>query len=165
MRQLLLLCFILLFASVVQVQAQANPEAKPDAKSDAELIKQAALDYIEGWYAADGARMERALHPDLAKRIVVVDERGRYSLRQMSAMGLVQLTRAEGGKDIPKKQQQKDVTVLDIFNNVASAKIIAASWIDYLQLAKWRGRWVIVNVLWENKPKAAPAATSTNTKN
>jgi hypothetical protein len=144
MQRLLMLLFIVLFASVIHVHAQS--------KSDADLIKQAALDYIEGWYEADGARMERALHPDLAKRIVQVDQRGRYSLRQMSAMGLVQATRQEGGKDIPKEKQQKDVTVLDIFGNAASAKIIASGWIDYLHLAKWNGRWVIVNVLWETKP-------------
>lgn len=160
MRQLLLLFFIVLCAGVVHVQAQTKPEAKPDAKPDADLIKEAALDYIEGWYNADGARMERALHPDLAKRIVMVDQRGRYSLRQMSAMGLVQATRDEGGKNIPKERQQKDVTVLDIFGNAASAKIIASDWVDYLQLAKWRGRWVIVNVLWENKPAPAPASTT-----
>ena len=155
MRKLLTLFSIVLFAAVVHVQAQTKPDAKPDAKSDAELIKLTALDYIEGWYEADGARMERALHPDLAKRIVRVDPKGRYALGQMSAMGLVQLTRAEGGKDVPKEKQQKDVTVLDVFGNAASAKIVASDWIDYLQLAKWRGRWVIVNVLWEMKPTPA----------
>lgn len=155
MRQVSLLFFIVLFASVVHVQAQTKPDAKPETKSDAELIKETALDYIEGWYAADGARMERALHPDLAKRIIQVDQRGRYSIRQQSAMGLVQLTRAEGGKDIPKEKQQKDVTILDIFGNTASVKIIASDWVDYLHVAKWRGRWVIVNVLWELKPQPA----------
>lgn len=144
MRKLSMLFFVVLFASVVHVQAQS--------KSDADLIKQAALDYIEGWYEGDAARMERALHPDVAKRIVRVDQRGRYSLGQLSAMGLVQATREKGGKDIPKEKQQKDVTVLDIFGNTASAKIVASSWIDYLHLAKWHGRWVIVNVLWELKP-------------
>ena len=155
MRQVLLLFFIVLFASVTHVQAQAKPDAKPDGKSDADLIKETALDYLEGWYAGDAARMEKALHPDLAKRIVQVDQRGRYSLRQMSAMGLVQATRESDGKLIPKEKQQKDVTVLDIFGNTASVKIIAADWIDYLHVAKWKGRWVIVNVLWELKPQPA----------
>lgn len=151
MRKLLMLFFIVLFASVVHVQAQ-------QAKSDTELIKQAALDYIEGWYEGDAVRMERALHPDLAKRIVRVDQRGRYALGQMSAMTLVQLTREGDGKSTPKEKQQKDVTVLDVFGNAASAKIIASDWVDYLQLAKWRGRWVIVNVLWEMKPAPQPSS-------
>lgn len=147
MRQLLLLFFIVMFASVAHGQAQT--------KSDAELIKQTALDYIEGWYEGDPVRMERALHPDLAKRIVNVDQRGRYMLGQMSAMTLVQLARVGDGKSTPKEKQQKDVTVLDIFGNTASVKIIASDWVDYLHVAKWRGRWVIVNVLWEMKPTPA----------
>ena len=154
MRKVVMLFLMILFVSMAQVNAQST---KPNAesKSEAELIKQAALDYIEGWYEGNAERMERAVHPDLAKRIVRTDDRGRSSLGQMSAMTLVQATRAEGGKDTPKERQQKDVTVLDIFGNAASAKIVASDWIDYLHLAKWRGRWVIVNVLWELKPKEA----------
>jgi hypothetical protein len=51
----------------------------------------------------------------------------------------------------PPANQQKDVTVLDVFGNAATAKVIANDWIDYLHLVKWNDRWVIVNVLWEMK--------------
>jgi len=160
MQKLATLLFILLFVSVIHVQAQDKaPDKAAPAASDAEQIKQTALDYIEGWYEGDATRMERALHPELAKRIVRTDQRGRNNLGQMGAMALVQLTRIHDGK-IPKEKQQKDVTVLDIFGNAASAKVIASDWIDYLHLAKWNGRWVIVNVLWEMKPQ--PPAPATN---
>lgn len=166
MQRLVTLFLLILFVSVVQVQVQAQEQtpaqtASQPKPSDAELIKQTALDYIEGWYEGNAERMERALHPELAKRIVRTDARGRSSLGSMGAMQLVQYTRASDGKDIPKDKQQKDVTVLDIFGNAASAKVVAADWIDYLHLAKWNGRWVIVNVLWEMKPKPA-STTSTN---
>ena len=49
--------------------------AGPD---DEAAIKATALDYLEGWYSRDAERMERALHPDLAKRIVRVDPEGRW---------------------------------------------------------------------------------------
>ncbi len=130
----------------------AIPAAAP-AETDADAIRAACLDYIEGWYASDAARMERSLHPDLAKRMVFRDEKGRSRLHQLSAMGLVQGTRDGGGKETPKAEQQKDVTVLDIYENAASAKIVAAAWIDYVHLARWNGQWKIVNVLWELKPK------------
>jgi hypothetical protein len=45
----------------------------------------------------------------------------------------------------------KDVRILDIYRGAASARVDASTWVDYLQLAKWNGRWVIVNVLWELK--------------
>ena len=121
--------------------------------ADSSGIRQAALDYIEGYYEGNADRMARAVHPELAKRIVNVDERGRYRLGQMSAMTLVEGTRAGGGKDTPVAERRKDVTIFDIYQNAASAKIYASGWVDYLHLAKWNGRWVIVNVLWELHPR------------
>lgn len=139
--------------AVVLMAATVTSHVYAQSPSDADLIKQTALDYIEGWYEGNAERMQRALHPELAKRIVRTDDRGRYNLGQMGAMTLVEYTRMGGGKDTPKDKQQKDVTVLDIFGNAASAKVVASDWVDYLHLAKWNGRWVIVNVLWELKPK------------
>jgi len=121
--------------------------------ADSAAIKQTALDYIQGWYGGDAARMERALHPELAKRIVRTDTSGNYRLDQQSAMTLVQRTRFGGGKQTPAADQHDDVRILDIYRNAASVRIDASYWVDYLQVAKWRGRWVIVNVLWELKPK------------
>ena len=71
----------------------------------------------------------------------------------MSALTLVQGTRRGGGKNTPREKQQKDVTILDVFENAASVKVAASDWIDYLHMAKSNGKWVIVNVLWELKPK------------
>ena len=116
-------------------------------------IKAAALNYIEGWYEGNAERMERALHPDLSKRIIRTDANGRSSLEHMSAMTLVQVTRIGYGKNTPIEEQQKDVTILDAFGNTACVKIVARDWIDYLQVAKWNGEWKIINVLWELKPQ------------
>lgn len=130
------------------VSAQETPPA-----ADSAGIRAAALDYLEGWYAGDAARMERALHPELAKRIVNTNSAGRNSLGQQSALTLINNTRNGGGKSTPVAQQVKEVRILDIYRNAATARVDASTWIDYLQLARWNGRWVIVNVLWELKPQ------------
>ena len=131
-----------------------SPHAQGSASAaDAAAIKQTALDYIEGWYEGNAERMERSLHPELAKRIVRTDAQSGVSrLDHMGAMTLVQRTRAGGGTKTPKERQQRDVTILDVFENAACVKVVAADWVDYLQVAKFNGRWVIVNVLWELKP-------------
>ena len=123
------------------------------AATDSAAIRATALDYIEGWYAGNAERMERALHPELAKRIVNTNPNGRNSLGQQGAMTLVTNTRSGGGKNTPVDQQRKDVRILDIFGNTASVRVDAATWVDYLHVAKWNGRWVIVNVLWEMRPQ------------
>ena len=125
----------------------------PTPRTDLAAIEQTARDYIEGLYTGDAARMERALHPELAKRIVRRDPDSRRSqLVEMSALTLVQITGARAERPTPVAERQQDVTVLDVFENAASAKVVAGAWIDYLHLARWNGRWVIVNVLWEMKP-------------
>src|SRR5687767_8752934 len=121
--------------------------------ADSAAIRGAALDYIEGWYAGNAERMERAVHPDLAKRIMNTDQRGRRVLGHQSAMTLVLNTRRGGGKETPVAQQRTDVRILDIFGHVASVRVDADSWVDYLHIARWNDRWVIVNVLWELRPQ------------
>jgi hypothetical protein len=144
MRKLCLVLIISLLGLTSLAHAQST--------ADAALIKQAALDYIEGWYEGNSERMERALHPELAKRIVRTNKEGASNLGQMGALALILGTRNGGGKSTPKEKQLKDVTILDVFENAASVKVVASDWIDYLHMAKWNGRWVIVNVLWELKP-------------
>jgi hypothetical protein len=137
------LALLLLVAGTTRAQTAADREA----------IKQTALDYIEGYYEGNAERMERALHPDLAKRIVRTDPAtGKSKLDHMTAPRLVQITQSRQGKPTPPEKQQKEVTILDVFENAASVKIVAGDWIDYLHVSKFDGRWVIVNVLWEMKP-------------
>lgn len=141
------LLFLLLAVPVSALHAQTS--------ADSAAIRQAALDYIEGWYTGNGERMARAVHPALAKRNVLTDRvSGRSRLRQMSADELVQSTREGGGRDTPRSDRQQGVDVLDIFEGAASAKITATEFVDYLHLAKADGRWVIINVLTELRPEA-----------
>jgi len=148
MRKVILILVVGLAFCVSGIRAQTTI-----SDIDKVAIKQTALDYIEGWYEGNSERMERALHPDLAKRIVRTNDKGQSRLDQMSAMSLVQGTRRGFGKQTPKEKQQKDVVVLDVFENAASVKTVMSDWIDFMHLAKFNGRWVIVNVLWEMKPE------------
>ena len=103
-------------------------------------IKQTVLDYIEGWYEGNAERMERALHPKLVKRIFEKNSAGEVALDEMGAQQLVEGTRRGGGKRTPPEKQQKDVTILDVFENAAAVKVVASDWIDYLQMAQVDGR-------------------------
>lgn len=153
MRHSMIIAILAIAATSGDGLAQSAPVRTPTTPSaDSAGIRTAALDYIEGWYAGDTERMERAVHPELAKRIVMTNrENGRSVLDQIGAMTLVQRTRRGGGREMPRAQQQKDVVILDMFRNAASVRVTADSWVDYLHLARFNGRWVIINVLWELK--------------
>ncbi|WP_342726740.1 nuclear transport factor 2 family protein [Bradyrhizobium sp. B097] len=121
-------------------------------QDDLEAINQTLLDYIEGFYDGNEARMESSLHPELAKRIANLDSAsGRGYLAEMSALALTQLTRKKADRPTPAAERVQEIAVFDIFENAASARVTASTWIDYLHLSRLNGRWVIVNVLWEMK--------------
>jgi hypothetical protein len=141
---------IFLFAIFCLVLTFSVP-AQQDAERDA--IKRTALNYAEGWYEGNADKMESALHPDLAKRIVRTNDKGQSGLGQMSALSLIQGTRTGSGKQTPAAEQQKDVTILDTIGGAATVKLEMRDWVDYLHIGKFNGKWVIINVLWELKPK------------
>jgi len=141
---------IVMLAMICPV-GQAQSTTVSDA--DAAAIKATALDYIQGWYEGNAERMERAVHPELAKRMVFPSpQSGQSQLNQQSALTLVQSTKAGVGKSTSDEQRQKDVAILDVYGNAASVKVVAERWIDYLHIVKWNGSWKIINVLWELKP-------------
>jgi len=113
--------------------------------SDQQAIVDVALDYIEGWYTADAARMDRALSSHLAKRrIVSADEIWHIEKPQM-----VELTGAGRGKLDNPECGRREVEVLDVHGPMASVKIVSENFTDCLHLARLDGEWRIVNVLWE----------------
>jgi hypothetical protein len=140
-----ILCLVLSVAFPALAGVSAEDEA---------AVRATALDYVEGWFQGDAERMARALHPELAKRNVRPDpETGKSTLRKLSKDELVEYTAKGGGNKTPKDQWNISVEVLDVYENMAAVKVDSAHFMDYMHLAKWDGRWVIVNVLWAMHPK------------
>ncbi|HEX2091630.1 MAG TPA: nuclear transport factor 2 family protein [Longimicrobiaceae bacterium] len=133
---------------VLAIVLLAPASAAAQSAADSAAIRATVTDYIQGWYEADAPRMERSLHPNLAKRIIVGDPRtGKDQLDNLTAAALVQDTGS--GTRTEVANQRKDITILDIFQNIASVKLVASGWVDYMHLGKVDGRWVIVNVMWD----------------
>ena len=143
----------ILLSAALAALAFAAP-ARAQTAADSAAIRATALNYVEGWYAGDDDRMRSALHPDLAKRISMRREDGTWQLQSMTADELVAGTARGGGQRTPEAQRQRDVVILDIFGNTASVRATMSGWVDYMHMARVDGRWQIVNVLWELKPRS-----------
>jgi hypothetical protein len=144
----------ILFGFILAI-SMAGVSAQTDAEKDA--IKRTALNYAEGWYEGNADKMESSLSPDLAKRIARTNAQNQTRLDHMTAMALVQGTRGGFGKQTPAAEQQKDVTIYDVIGGAATVKLEMRDWVDYMHIAKVNGKWLIVNVLWEMKPRKAAA--------
>lgn len=121
--------------------------------ADSAAIRGAALDYIEGFYEADAGRMERAVHPLLAKRLVWHED---GQIFETTGPELVAQTGSR--EPTPSAERRADVDILDIFENAASVRVTAYEWVDYMHLGRVEGEWRIVNVLWELSAEAKERA-------
>jgi hypothetical protein len=142
-------------ASLVLIATLLPVTAVAQTGADSAAVRATAHNYIDGYYGGDGERMGRALHSDLAKRIVRRGSQGEEDVVQhMTATQLIQITARGGGSNTPTGARRNDVEILDIFRNAAVVRIDASDWVDYLQVGKVDGEWLIINVLWEFRPEA-----------
>ena len=123
------------------------------SSNDTALIKMTVLNYVEGFYTSDTARMSKAIHPELAKRIIVRDTLGNMMLSNMGSSQLLYNTKRNRNRDIrnPEQPFKADIIIYDIVKNIATVKVMTNKFhfVDYLHLGKFRDEWKIVNVLWE----------------
>jgi hypothetical protein len=142
------------FAFVLALACPLVSFAQTDAEREA--VRQAALDYVEGVYEVDPTRIERSVHPDLVKRGFYIKKgETAYSFSPMSFAELVNLAKTYNKAGRVPKDAPKEVTVLDVLDQTASVKLVAVWGVDYMHLAKYDGKWMIVNILWQSPPKSS----------
>ncbi|MCX9155617.1 nuclear transport factor 2 family protein [Niveibacterium sp. 24ML] len=117
---------------------------------DAALVEATVQDYLQGWYTGDAERMRRALHPELIKRKpALLNRAGDIRIDTLDANNMIAATRAGRGTRTPAAKQLKTLKVLDIRGRSALALLETGEFFDYIALARNKGQWLIVNVLWE----------------
>jgi hypothetical protein len=108
-----------------------------------------ALDYFEGWFDGDAARMERALHPALAKRSFRQVDPDASQLRTVTKEQMVAWTaEGEGKSEDPGGDRHIDIDVVDLHGNIASAIVRSPVYREYLHLVRTDEGWKIINALW-----------------
>jgi len=126
-------------------------DLRGQSRQDSLEIRQVALDYIESQHNVNPAQFERAAHPRMVKRTFWKDKKtGKEYLGETftDAMILLAETYNLKGDKFPENPK-KEVIILDIYDKIASVKLIADDWIDYMHIVKLNGKWQIVNVLWQ----------------
>ena len=133
----------------------AHPTTGERHAADLAAIRQAAMDYMQGWYEGDVERMRRCLHPELAKRAVTRDPRtGVERVQHLTQRAMLEMTQRGGGSDAPIDKRFYEVTILDVYGDIASVKADSFEYVDYLHLARCAGQWLIVNALYDDQRSA-----------
>ena len=123
--------------------------------ADSAGVRAAVLDYVEAIYRVDTARIVRSVRPEMAKRgYYIPRNQTAYANSPMTYAQLIEVAKTFNAKgNVNAETAAKDVVILDIMDQTASIKLVASWGVDYMHLAKYDGRWMIVNVLWQTPPK------------
>ena len=116
--------------------------------TDEVAVVQAALDYFEGWFDGDAARMERALHPELAKRSIGQLSSDSERLETITRPQMLEYTASGEGRRRDPGDRRIEVDVEHMSGSIANVTVRSAVYVEYLQLVRTRDGWRIVNALW-----------------
>jgi hypothetical protein len=134
------------WCGVAIVVGVAEEESKV---ADRDAIVRVALDYFEGWFDGDAARMERTLHPDLAKRSPD-DAPAPGELEKLTAREMIEATAKGIGKTRDVPDRGLEVEVEHLHREIANVTVRSAVYVEYLHLVRTRDGWKIVNALWQH---------------
>ena len=129
--------------------------AQSPANAEKDAVVAAAMDYLVALYEARPELIARSVHTDLSKRGYYKKKgEATFTSAPMSYQQLFDLAGSwnKDGKR-PVATAPKEVVVYEVLNQTASAKVTALWGIDYMHLAKYDGKWKIVNILWQEPPQ------------
>jgi hypothetical protein len=115
---------------------------------DAAAIRTCLLDYFEGWFEGDAERMDRALHPALAKHALAQGPDRADVMDVTTKDEMVEATRRGRGRlrDLPDRAIRIDIT--GVSGDIASATVHSAVYVEYALLARTSEGWRITGTLW-----------------
>ncbi|NTS41332.1 nuclear transport factor 2 family protein [Flavisolibacter sp. BT320] len=115
-------------------------------------MEKAILNYVEAFYEADTTKAYESVAKDLAKRGYFRSKDGAQHEAKMSFEQLVKLAQRWKSSQQITANSPRNITVFEILDRIATAKVEAQWGIDYFHLARQNGKWTIINVLWQDYP-------------
>ena len=117
-------------------------------------VKECALNYLEGWYSADTARMAKALSKDLAKKGFLTNpQTGEIVIAPASYEQMLQWVGQKPDQLAQDPDIKMEVHLIEVGENIAMVKTVTPDFIDYLHMAKVKGQWKIYHAAWERPPE------------
>jgi len=122
-------------------------------QKDSLEIGRKSLGYLIALQELNPKLMETVIHKELAKETIGFNPRNRRdTIRKTSYKQMLQFANSwnkAGNKFPPNPNNQ--VVILDIYDRIATVKLVSDNWVEYLHLVKTNSEWKIINLLWQNK--------------
>jgi len=148
-------------AGTQPLRGQSKPGSTPvttATAADRDEVRRAALDYLEGFYEGDSAKLVRSVRPNVFKYgFWLPRDSTKYAGEQMTWPEFLDYARKVKQNNRPAPATApKRVEVYDVQNQTAAVKVTAFWGTDYLLLGKYDGKWMISSVMWQSPPRPAP---------
>jgi hypothetical protein len=123
----------------------STPQSAPAPTADVVAVTEVVTEYYQSWFAGDGERMRACIHPALAKRTAEHPGTDSLTLHEDPTETLIVDTASGEGTGF---QPVQDVTVIDVFRDMATVIARSEPFVEYVHLARFGDRWLVVNVLY-----------------
>ena len=127
--------------------AWTNGPTPSPSDDDVAAVRATVLDYFEGWFDGDPKRMERALHPLLAKRSWAQDLARTPALSTTTKAQMVLFTSRGNGRT-DGDGRRLHIEVVEVSGHIATVVVHSDAYVEYLHLVATPDGWRIVNALW-----------------
>ena len=123
----------------------------PASLKDSLEIKKQSLGYLVALQKLKPKLMDTVMNDSLNKITIGYDrkEMKQYG-RPTSKKQMIEFAKSwnKSGAKFPLNPTNT-IEILDIYNRIATVKIVSDNWVEYLQLIKLDNKWEIMNIIWQ----------------
>ena len=123
------------------------------SKKDTTEIKRMALGYLVALQDLKPSLMNEVMNDSLNKVTIGWDRATKKEYARATTKTQMIEFATSWNKSNTKFpfNQSNNITILDIYNRIATIKLVSDNWVEYLHLIKQDGTWSIVNLIWQYK--------------
>jgi hypothetical protein len=121
------------------------------SSEDIDAIKQAALDYLEGYVRGDAQRHHGSYHPEAMKRRYNEHEGGVFGIASLSPQTMADWAARREPDDVG----DVEIIIDGVYRDIATVRVYSQWWVDFLHIVKARGAWKLFHVTWHDREEVA----------
>lgn len=136
------------------VYTNSTIELSPPASfQDSSEIKKQSLGYLKALQQLDPVLMSDVINDSLNKVTIGYNRDIKKEVARATTRSQMIAFAEDWNKSNTKFPQfpNDKVTILSIYNRIASVKLVSDNWVEYLHLIKLNGKWEIINLIWQHK--------------
>lgn len=126
--------------------------AKASQKDSAE-IQRKSLGYLIALQQLKPRLMDEVMNDSLNKVTIGYNRKSRKEYaRATTKKQMIEFAKSwnKANNKFPVTPDNQ-ITILDIYNRIATVKLVSDNWVEYLHLIKLDGNWEIINLVWQHK--------------